>query len=225
MAMATFAFTAKKSNLNHSNSKNMYPELSTYIEKSILTFDGIDAERKTELAEISAYIKDKKHEGEQVNLTFICTHNSRRSHFGQIWAQVAADFYGIDGIQTFSGGTEATAFNERSVAALQRAGLKIEKLSEGKNPKYKVKWHEQHKGVEAFSKVYDEKPNPKKNFCAVMTCSHADENCPFIPGADFRVAIPYDDPKVADGKENESEIYDLRCQQIAQECLYIFSLL
>ena len=46
-----------------------------------------------------------------------------------------------------------------------------------------------------------------KDSIAVMVCSHADENCPFIPGVRKRLSLPFEDPKEFDGKVNEKEAY------------------
>lgn len=153
-------------------------------------------------------------------LVFICTHNSRRSQMSQLWARVAADYYSIDGIETFSGGTETTAFNPRAVSALEKMGISFEKSGED-NPVYTF----ESKGnkYKYFSKKYDDESNPKDNFCAVMTCSDADENCPYIPGANFRVSLKYDDPKEFDGTELEEEKYLERSMQIATELFYVMS--
>ena len=76
--------------------------------------------------------------------------------------------------------------------------------------------------VIAFSKVYDAPVNPSEGFVAVMTCTQADEDCPYIPGAALRVALPYDDPKASDGSTAEAATYDERCRQIATEMFYLF---
>lgn len=156
----------------------------------------------------------------QNNLVFICTHNSRRSQMSQLWARVAADYYSIDGIETFSGGTEATAFNPRAVSTLEKMGISFEKSGED-NPVYTF----ESKGnkYKYFSKKYDDESNPKDNFCAIMTCSDADENCPYIPGANSRVSLKYDDPKEFDGTELEEEKYLERSMQIATELFYVMS--
>ena len=186
-------------------------------------FDQIPQERKDLLKSLTNYIQGKRNEKHPVQLIFICTHNSRRSHISQIWAQTAAEYYGIEGVKTFSGGTEATAFNPRAVKAMQKAGFKIDKNGDDTNPRYSVKLSDSV-GVKAFSKKYDETPNPSENFCAVMTCGHADENCPFIPGAKARIPLTYDDPKDFDGTALEEAKYDERCRQIGTEIFYAFSL-
>lgn len=199
------------------------PALETYIADAKKEFAKIPKDRKKELDKIALFIQTKVKSGEPAQLTYICTHNSRRSHFGQIWAATAAAYYGIPNVKTFSGGTEATAFNERSVAACKRVGFEITKMSEEKNAVYEVKYASDAEPLKAFSKKYDDHSNPQSGFCAIMTCSQADQACPLVKGAVLRVAIPYDDPKAFDGKPEETAKYDERCRQIATETLYMFS--
>lgn len=141
----------------------------------------------------------------------------------QIWAQVAAHYYQLPRVQTFSGGTEATAFNPRAVAALQRAGLAIDRKTQGDNPCYQVRRDDHVLIEQAFSKKYDDPVNPQEDFAAIMTCSQADEACPFVPGAARRLSLPYGDPKEADDTPQEASRYDERSKQIATEMLYCFS--
>ncbi len=184
--------------------------------------DTISDKRKSELEEVASYVKEKQKLKKATKLVFICTHNSRRSHFGQIWGLVAAYYFKIENVETFSGGTEATAFNPRAVESIERAGFKVEKPS-GENPKYRVGFSKGSEPMECFSKKYDHSINPDQDFAAIMTCSDADENCPYIPGAAYRARITYHDPKAADGTPEESQVYDQRCAQIASEMLYLFS--
>jgi hypothetical protein len=199
--------------------------LAAYINHLTLLFDSIPADRKKILTSLSHFIQEQRDSSKQVNLTFICTHNSRRSHMAQIWATTAAAHFGIGQIVCYSGGTEATAFNPRAVAALQRAGFGITPTdTTTPNIRYAVAIPTGQPLV-CFSKKYDSYTNPQTNFAAVMTCSQADEACPNIPGAMFRVAIPYDDPKQADNTPAEANRYDERCRQIGTEMMYVFSLL
>lgn len=195
--------------------------LNDYIKKSEMEFSNIDSGRKEKLLKLSNYINSKIANNEEVNLIFICTHNSRRSHMAQLWAAKAAAYYGLDNIMCYSGGTEATAFNLRSVKAMRKSGFEINLVNDSKNSLYNVIVDEKLPPVKAFSKKYDDDFNPKENFAAVMTCSDADENCPFITGAEQRIAITYDDPKEFDGTELEEQKYDERCKQIATEMLFI----
>lgn len=187
------------------------------------TFELIPDERKELLNQFAEYISNKLKEEKKINLTFICTHNSRRSHISQIWAEAAAEYYNIPNVKCYSGGTEATAFNPRAVNAIKKAGFKIEKKDNSDNPVYLVYYSDEKEPVKCFSKVYSDEFNPQKDFAAIMTCSDADENCPVVFGAEARFPIRYDDPKEFDGTELEEEKYDERVAQIGREMLYAFS--
>ena len=187
-------------------------------------FSQIPRERKERLKEIATFISEKVRLGQPARLIYICTHNSRRSHMSQLWAQVAADHFGIQDVRTFSGGTEATCFEPRAVAALQRAGFEIKKEDDNPNPTYHLKHPFCRRPQKAWSKVYSDETNPQKGFAAIMTCSSADQDCPIVHGAEQRFVLPYEDPKKADDTLNESTTYDERCRQIATEMFYCFSL-
>lgn len=212
------------------NEKLLNESLQAYVTNAERDFSKIPQERKIELEKIAAFIQARVKSGEPIQITYICTHNSRRSHFGQIWGVTAAAYYNIPNVKTFSGGTEATAFNERAVAACKRVGFDVKKLSEGKNPVYEVKYALNSEPIQLFSKLFTDQSNPltdqsnpQNDFCAVLTCSQADEACPVVKGASLRVSVPYEDPKMYDGQVNEAEKYDERCKQIATETLYVFS--
>lgn len=210
-------------NMKESKNDMIHDDLDNFIKSTNNDFDDIPADRKKELNDISDYIAKKIKNGSDVNLTFICTHNSRRSHMSQIAAQTAAYYYGIKNVNCFSGGTESTAFNPRAVKAIMKAGYEVEKQDESDNPVYIVEYAEEAPAIQAFSKKFDDQNNPQKNFAAVMTCSDADQNCPYVPGAEQRFAIPYDDPKEFDGTSLEEEKYDERLKQISTEMFFIFS--
>lgn len=186
-------------------------------------FKEISSERKILLEKLANHIQERLNSNKETNLVYVCTHNSRRSHLGQIWAKVAADFFGFK-INTFSAGTEATAFNQNAINALISAGFRVVKLDETSNPKYEVIFGEGKSNI-CFSKTIDDKTLPKENFVAVMTCGDADENCPFIPGCDLRIGTTYFDPKSYDNTVLQNEKYTERSNQIAMECLYVFSLI
>jgi len=204
-------------------SGKLYPELEKYVGNLINHYKNIPESRKKDLEKIRDFISVRLKKGGDAYLTFICTHNSRRSHMGQIWAQTAAYYFGIPNVQTFSGGTEATAFNPNAVEAMQNAGFLIKSNSTEKNPMYTVQYAVDDSGMKVFSKKFDDKVNPKNDFCAIMTCSDADENCPLIPGAAMRIPITYEDPKAYDHTERQSEAYKERCYQIGVEMFYLCS--
>ena len=140
----------------------------------------------------------------------------------QIWAQTAAYYFGIRQVKAFSGGTEATAFNPNAVEAMGHAGFRISSDGKMENPLYTVSYADDQPSMTIFSKRYDDASNPSDDFCAVMTCSDADENCPYIQGAVLRVPITYEDPKAFDHSEWKVKAYRERCFQIGVETFYLF---
>lgn len=199
------------------------PTLTTFINQFQKEYEQIPAERKQILQQLTSFIEEKQKAGDAITLNFICTHNSRRSHLAQLWAQAAAHYNRIDNVACFSGGTEATAFNPRAVKAMQAAGFNITQTTPGDNPIYEVTFGEGIAPVIAFSKTYDDPFNHNKDFAAIMTCSHADENCPLVMGASARIALTYDDPKEFDGTLREEAMYAERVHQIGCEIFYAFS--
>jgi arsenate reductase len=195
-----------------------YPALANTIGN--LPFAAISSERILLLNEMADYLLAKIKQGEEIRLNFICTHNSRRSQFSQIWAQTAAAYYGFEAF-CYSGGVEVTDFNPRAVAAIQRDGFKVVQ-KEGENPIYFVLFSDDSEPMVTFSKVYDDAINASKDFAAVMTCDHADENCPFIPGAEKRFPLRYEDPKAFDDSPLEEKMYSERSHQIAAELFHLF---
>jgi arsenate reductase len=220
LVLATSCISLAETNVKKTE---FFPSVQRYVEGRIKEFKSIPEERKAALKKVAQFVKSKVDAKQPAKLTFICTHNSRRSHLSQIWAAAAAQHYGIAGVETFSGGTEATAFNPRAIAAVERAGLEVKNAKPGKNPQYEVRFGETEHPLICFSKVYSEQPNPTADFCAVMTCSQADKSCPNVSGAAARVAIPYQDPKSSDGTPEEQMKYDACCEQISREMLYLFS--
>lgn len=209
------------------NAQKLLPSLQNYCKGLEAEFSQIPEERKSKLSEIAQFIKNQQSKAEAIYLTFICTHNSRRSQFGQVWAKVAATYYGFN-VNTYSGGTESTACNPRTVAALQRVGFMVEKSDEtsdssNENPQYKVVFSKKVEPLILFSKKYNNSYNPQQNFVAILVCSSADDACPLVTGAVLRIYHGYDDPKKSDGKPNESTTYDETCRLIARELFYVFS--
>ena len=196
----------------------MFSSISSLITR--VDNSTISDQRKELLKPLKEYLSSKIKQKSVVNLNFICTHNSRRSQLSEVWAKIIGDFYGLN-INTFSGGIEITACNERTINSLSRLGFKTKNLG-GENPHYEIKYADNKTPITLFSKLYDDPANPKTAFAAVMSCSHADENCPFIPGAEKRISLPYEDPKAYDNTADEAKIYDERSIQIATEMEYVF---
>ena len=199
----------------------MFQQLSRSI--ASLSNENIHPERTETLQSLIDYIQSKVIINETVRLNFICTHNSRRSHLSQVWAQVMAFHFNIKNVLCFSGGTEATALFPKVAATLENQGFKIQKLSQDNNPVYAIKFSENEPAIIGFSKKFDNSFNPQSEFLAIMTCSQADEGCPFIAGAEKRIPVRYDDPKIFDGTILATEKYLERSNQIAIEMHYVFS--
>ena len=184
---------------------------------------SISEKRKNVLQPLVDYIQNKVNEKEVIRLNFICTHNSRRSHLSQIWAQTMAFQFGIRNVFCYSGGTEATAMFTKVGETLVNQGFEIQQLSENENPVYAIKYSDNEPPIIAFSKTYFDAFNPKTNFGAIMTCNNADEGCPMVFGAEARFPIKYDDPKAFDGTEIMNEKYTERSLEIASEMFYVFN--
>jgi len=200
----------------------LLPCLQQTVQELALDFDSIPAARKALLGQLSHYIKEKLTANKPIKLVFICTHNSRRSHMAQLWAQAAATYYGMPHVQCYSGGTEATAFHPHAVAAMQELGFAVQHPRQSDNPVYEVRYAPQTPPLMAWSKRFDDKTRPESGFCAVMTCSEADQNCPFVPGTERRLGLTYEDPKHFDETPQAAAMYLERARQIGTELLYAF---
>lgn len=199
----------------------MFPQIKIHLNY----FDAlaITEERKAVLQPMVTYIQNKKKEQQTIRLNFICTHNSRRSHLSQIWAQTMAHYFGVPKVHCYSGGTEATALFPKVAETLTAQGFHIQMLSTQDNPVYAIKYDDNEEAVVCFSKCYDDSFNPSTGFAAIMTCNSADEACPMVIGAEARFPIKYDDPKAFDGTELQTAKYAERSLEIAREMWWVFS--
>lgn len=199
----------------------LFPEIDQVIKG--LYPEKISSERKAVLQPLVDFIQSKVSSQQQININFICTHNSRRSHLAQIWAQTLACYFTIKNLFCYSGGTEATALFPMVLEALQNSGFKIKSISEGNSPIYSIKYTDNEHPIIGFSKKLDDDFNPKSEFAAIMTCSQADDGCPFVAGAEKRIPITFEDPKIFDDSPQQAEKYQERSLQIATELFYVFS--
>lgn len=183
----------------------------------------ISNERKAVLQPLTDFIQSKVLKNQEIRINFICTHNSRRSHLSQVWAQSMAHYFNIKNVSCYSGGTEATALFPMVIETLKNTGFRIEKLSDNDNPVYSIKYGDNEHPIIGFSKKLDDEFNPKSEFAAILTCDSANEACPFVPGAEKRIPITYEDPKVFDNTPQQVEKYKERSLQIATEMFYVFS--
>ncbi len=203
--------------------KNLIPKVEKFIQFRINDFDEIDEFRKTLIKSLVDYIIKCIKKQNFVRLMFLCTYNSRRSHLSQVWATIAAYYYEIPNVETFSGGTEETSIYKSSMDVLKIAGMEINQ-SNGTNPIYEILYAKDVKAIKAYSKVYYIRENPTEKYGAIVNCSKADKSCPIITGADFRFTMLYKDPKEFDNTKFELEKYIETNNIIATELLYVFYL-
>jgi arsenate reductase len=201
------------------------PMLFNKIENTItsLNIKSISTERKETLQPLIDFIKTKVNANEEIRINFICTHNSRRSHLSQVWAQTIAYYFNIKNVFCYSGGTEATALFPMAAETLQNAGFEVKTISKNENPIYSIKYAANQHPVIGFSKKLDDDFNPKSEFAAIMTCNSANEACPIVSGAEKRIPITFEDPKAFDNTPQQAEKYKERSLQIATELCYVFS--
>ena len=199
------------------------PALRAYATEVVSELDQIPAGRRVILDAVAADIQAQLARGNSASLTFICTHNSRRSHMSQIWANTAAGYFGLENVRAYSGGTEVTACNCRTITAMRSAGFEIEDATTGDNPIYLVRFATNRPVLKIYSKLYNADSNPDRDFIALMTCSSADKSCPVVKGATARHAIHYTDPRLCDDTPLETAAYKERCREIAREMFYIMA--
>ncbi|AOR26490.1 arsenate reductase [Formosa sp. Hel3_A1_48] len=195
------------------------------IEHQISDLDetSVSTARKNTLQLLINYIQSKVDSKQVICLNFICTHNSRRSHLSQAWAQALAYYFNIKNVFCYSGGTETTALFPMAAKTLENTGFDIQTITDGSNPIYAIKYSDNEHPIIGYSKKFDNKFNPKSDFAAILTCSSADQDCPFIAGAEVRIPITFEDPKAFDHTPQQTKKYQERSLQIATDLKYVFS--
>ena len=203
---------------------NVLQTLRPMIAQVTKEFDQIPADRQKELRKLALYVKSQLAANETPQLTFICTHNSRRSHLAPTWAQTAAAYYDVPGIKTYSGGIQVTACNIRTVwthATRRLLGGRKQWRDESGLPNTVFRFR---RTIARLFQIVQSRWQPTNHYAAIMTCDNADKNCPVVEGSSLRVGVHYVDPKDSDGKPEEEATYDERCHQIAREMFYFMSL-
>ena len=179
----------------------------------------VSNKRAIVLNEIVNYINKKRSENKISKLNFICTHNSRRSQFCQFWATFFSNYYNIR-CEAYSGGTVETEVYKSVVNNIRDYGFNIS-FKECNNPIYSIKYKNLNLG-NYYSKFYYDLENPKNEFAAIMTCSDAENNCPFLEGSEIKFSLPYEDPKKYDKLKSEKNNYKKTSEKIASEMNYLF---
>ena len=194
-------------------------DLTLYVRKVEASQDQLTADRRELLLPIFDFCASRK--GQSINLVFICTHNSRRSHLAHVWADLFSKYFKLDNINCYSSGTEATAIYFQSKESLERSGFQFNKIENGANPKYMINAGFEKQIGPIYSKSIDDLDTNGERFVAIMVCDHADQNCPFIPEAEQRYSLPYRDPKEFDTTPTVTDKYDERSFQISQEMYFL----
>ena len=170
--------------------------------------------RRGEIERYAQEIAQRIKESGSANIVYVCTHNSRRSQFAQFWSAYHTDALNLP-ITSYSAGTERTACHSNVLEVLRQEGFSI--TSEGANHKVILN----HKSfVELSSKTLNSVGLPERYF-AIMTCSDADENCPYIPGALDRFRLTFEDPKWSDNSAEAIQVYQDTSKQISTDIKYL----
>ena len=204
---------------------HMEPVLDQLIDQLAEEEIRIHASRHPVLDSLAEAIRSEQKTREPVRLNFICTHNSRRSQMAQIWAHTAATAFQIPHIETYSGGTEATAFHPNAVRAMRTLGFRIspsDQQTDKDNPRFEISVGTGLPTLICYSKRFVQAVPSDKPFIAVMTCSDADQNCPLVPGAKSRIPLTFKDPKAFDGTEGEQKAYLNTAVEIGREVIRVF---
>lgn len=200
----------------------MFSLIQKKIHELTCRYNGITEDRKVILQQLAKCIQDAIATYNRADLLYVCTHNARRSHFGQVAGALATTFYGIDQVFTYSAGTETTQVHEQTIKAIEALGCIVSKIDQTANPKYQINFDGQSL-ITCYSKTIYDELLPKQPYIALMTCADADQNCPFLPLATTRIALPYADPKISDGTGNEAFTYTASFEEILTESLYVFA--
>lgn len=118
-----------------------------------------------------------------MKILFLCTGNSCRSQMAEGWCRALKG----DRIEPFSAGIKTHGLNPYAVKVMAEAGVDIS---------------------HHHSKLLAELDGVEFDY-VVTVCGHANENCPWFPGATKVVHVGFDDPpQLAAALETESEKLD-----------------
>ena len=198
----------------------MNQKITNFI--SNLDVSNISKSRKDSINDIINEIKINTRQHKESRLIFICTHNSRRSIFSEVWSQTFIKYYNLNNIYTFSGGTEVSKVYSGVINTFIKNGFKVTNNKNQYNPTYSIYYGKQNSNIKVKSKLYNSSLNPTSNLIAIMNCSSAEKSCPFILGASARIYLPFDDPKESDGSQIEVENYRNTNLEIASSMKYLF---
>ena len=212
--------------------KRLSPKVVAHADYLTTSFDLIDNPHREAGETLADWIARHYKPEQPLQVTVVCTGNSRRSILGATMGNIAASYYGMPEVRFHSGGTAPTAFNPRTIACLKEIGVEVEPTGseaprgepKTANPIYKIRWGQSSEPAletTEFSKTYFDASNPQQGFAALMVCGEADAACPFVKGASLRVSMPYLDPKIYDDSKYEAAKYAERRDDIGRLMLNV----
>ncbi len=210
-----------------------FPSITKHLKSISMDGKSIDTIHEKAQKELAKVIAEQYQPGKELSIILVCTGNSRRSMMGAAMGNASAAYHGLGDLRFYSGGTESSAFNSRSIRALKEIGFQIETNGEKAKPGpkgddnfcYQVSWeNNQRWNCVEYSKHYSDPKNPQKDFIALMVCDEADGACPEVLGAKKRIALPFSDPKAFDGKPEEAAKYSERRDDIGRFMLSTLAL-
>ena len=182
----------------------MNNKLDSYIQK-IENFKPVKEEEEiifNTINKLNSYLKLCR------DIVFVCTHNSRRSIYCEVWGKIIANKYSKN-INFYSAGTKKTSVYGEVIKSFSRLGIK----SKGNIIQYK------EKSILLKSKTLEEIQLDK--FICIFTCSKAERSCPIDTRSVVNIPLLFDDPKKFDGLKNERIEYQKTCSQIAEKINFI----
>jgi len=183
----------------------------------------LEENRIEKLKAIQEYILSHLKNNLSANIVFICVQNSRRSHLSQVIAQHTAHQFQLHDVHCYSGGVEVTQIHPNTIKCLKSLGYSINLIKEGENPVYSCSLDDKADPILLYSKNFEEVTKTLSHFAAVMVCSESESNCPYVPNAERKILLPYEDPKWADSTNNPIDAYLKIALQIQDEMKWLFS--
>ena len=198
------------------------PQLHQLLKQLGKEREHISGTRIAKLRRIADVISIGLREANPLTVVFVCTHNSRRSQLAELWFRTLSTVYGLEDITVASAGTEATAFNEKMIHALELAGFEFQISGNSNNPTYHQLTADHNiTGPPMYSKTLEQAFTRPVHGVAIMVCDSAADVCPHVPNIRYRAELLYKDPKISDDTPEEAAVYDARVREIGREMLFL----
>lgn len=209
--------------MNVININDMYNNLKISIEDWNLPFNSFSKKRLKILDQLMVYLKELVAKKLELNVIFVCTHNSRRSQFAQFWLDTFLHNFGIENYNIFSAGTVETEVHKNVISVIEHYGFTVTKDSEINNKKYKIALGKGYE-INLFSKeITSVLEAGLGSFVLIFVCDSAYENCPFVIENQKHFSLTFEDPGRYDEDLNALEYYQKCAYKIAAEMHYLAS--